>query len=100
MNESRRVLSEPECAERLSAIPEWRVQDGKLHREYTFADFVQAFSFMTAAAFGIEKRNHHPNWLNVYNRVTVDLFTHDAQGITAKDLDLAQHLDKTAAYFL
>jgi 4a-hydroxytetrahydrobiopterin dehydratase len=51
---------------------------------------------MTTAALAIEKMNHHPEWFNVYNRVTVDLITHDAQGITQKDVDLAKLLDETA----
>ena len=70
--------------------------DGKLHREYKFADFVHAFGFMTTAALAIEKMNHHPEWFNVYNQVRVDLTTHDAGGITAKDVELAGLLDRTA----
>jgi len=78
----------------LAALPGWSVVNGKLHKEYKFADFIEAFGFMTMAALGIEKMNHHPEWLNVYNRVTVDLTTHDAGGITAKDAELATLLDK------
>jgi 4a-hydroxytetrahydrobiopterin dehydratase len=81
----------------LRKLPGWQVVNGKLHREYRFADFVYAFGFMTAAALRIQTLDHHPEWTNVYNRVTVDLVTHDANGITAKDLDLAAQLEEIAA---
>ncbi len=78
-------------------FPGWSVVDGKLHKEYVFADFVHAFGFMATAAIAIEKMNHHPEWRNVYHRVTVDLTTHDASGITAKDFSLASLLDSVAS---
>lgn len=74
----------------------WRVENGKLHKKFVFADFVHAFGFMATAAIAIEKTNHHPEWTNVYNRVMVDLTTHDAGGITEKDIDLARLLDSLA----
>jgi len=77
-------------------LPGWKVQNSKLHRVYKFADFAHAFGFMATAAPLIEKNNHHPEWANVYNRVTVDLMTHDADGITQKDLDLATLLEGIA----
>jgi len=89
-------LSELAISEALASLPGWTVHDGKLHREYRFADFVQAFGFMTMAALGIEKMDHHPEWRNVYNRVAVDLTTHDAGGVTAKDVELARLLDQCA----
>ncbi len=89
-------LSESELKAALEAMPHWSIEGGKLHREYKFPDFIHAFGFMSTAALGIEKMNHHPEWFNVYNRVTVDLTTHDAQGITSKDIDLAKLLDETA----
>ena len=89
-------LSDAELRDALAALPEWRIADGKLHREYKFADFVHAFGFMATAALAIEKMNHHPEWFNVYNQVRVDLTTHDAGGITAKDVELAGLLDRTA----
>lgn len=73
--------------------PDWQFVSGKLHRELVFADFVAAFSFMTAVAMKAEQLDHHPEWSNVYNRVTVDLVTHDPAGITQLDLDLAAHID-------
>ncbi|MDX2180139.1 MAG: 4a-hydroxytetrahydrobiopterin dehydratase [Bryobacteraceae bacterium] len=81
----------------LSGLPAWKVDKGKLHREYRFADFVHAFGFMATAAVAIEARNHHPEWFNVYNKVAVYLWTHDAHGLTAKDVDLAKLLDGLAA---
>jgi 4a-hydroxytetrahydrobiopterin dehydratase len=74
----------------------WTVQDGKLHKEFTFPDFVQAFGFMASAALCAERRNHHPEWFNVYNRVRVDLSTHDADAITMFDVELAGDLDRIA----
>jgi 4a-hydroxytetrahydrobiopterin dehydratase len=77
-------------------LPGWTFNDGKLHREYKFADFAHAFGMMATAAPLIEKMDHHPEWSNVYNRVTVDLSTHDAGGVTAKDLKLAEVLEGIA----
>lgn len=71
----------------------WLVLNGKLHREYHFKDFVQAFGFMTQVALLAECVGHHPEWFNVYNRVTVDLTTHDVQGITVLDFDLAAKIE-------
>jgi 4a-hydroxytetrahydrobiopterin dehydratase len=75
----------------------WTLANGKLHREYKFADFVHAFGFMATAAIAIEKMNHHPEWFNVYNRVVVDLTTHDAGGISQRDFELAGLLDQFAS---
>lgn len=80
----------------LAELPGWSVVNDKLHREYKFVDFVHAFGFMATAAIAIEKRDHHPEWSNVYNRVTVDLTTHDSGGITQADLDLAKLLEGIA----
>lgn len=65
-----------------------------LTKTYTFGDFSEAFAFMTRTALAAEKMNHHPEWLNVYNRVAVTLSTHEAGGITALDLALAAAMDK------
>ena len=81
-------------------LPEWHSKEGKLHREYKFADFPHAFGFMATSAPIIEKMNHHPAWSNVYNRVLVELWTHDAGGITQKDLDLAAALEAVAKKLL
>ena len=83
------------------ALPEgWEIRDGKLHREFRFADFNEAFGFMTRAALVAEQMNHHPEWFNVYDRVVVDLTTHDAGGITEKDHHLAHHLNEIAGTVL
>ena len=92
-----RKFSGSELKKALASLPGWSVIDGKLHKEYKFADFIHAFGFMATSALGSEKMEHHPEWFNVYNRVTVDLATHDAGGITSKDVDLAKLLDATAA---
>ena len=67
----------------------WEIVDGKLHKEFSFPDFISAFGFMSQAAIAAEKMNHHPEWSNVYGTVVVDLMTHDADGITDRDFELA-----------
>ncbi|HEV7558672.1 MAG TPA: 4a-hydroxytetrahydrobiopterin dehydratase [Kofleriaceae bacterium] len=89
-------LTESDVSKRLTSIPGWTVASGKLHREFKFDDFVAAFGFMTSCALVAEKSDHHPEWFNVYNRVTVDLSTHDAGGITDKDFALAAAMSKLA----
>lgn len=89
-------LTEAEIQARLSKLAGWKVSQGKLHREYKFADFVHAFGFMASAAVQAEALAHHPEWSNVWNRVTVDLTTHDAGGITAKDFELAAAMEAIA----
>ena len=74
--------------------PAWIVFGKFLHREFLFKDFIEAFSFITAVALLAEKANHHPNWNNAYNKVVIALSTHDADGITVKDFDLAKAIDK------
>jgi len=88
--------SEQAIASFLSNFADWTLVDEKLHREYMFADFVQAFGFMAEAAILAEKANHHPEWFNVYSRVTVDLTTHEAGGITDRDFDLAERMEAAA----
>ena len=89
----RRRFSGPELKDALSGLTGWTVVEGKLHKEYKFADFIHAFGFMASAALAAESMGHHPEWCNVYNRVTIDLTTHDAGGISAKDFELAAKLD-------
>lgn len=80
--------------------PSWIVFGKFLHRELHFKDFVEAFSFITAVALVAEKANHHPNWNNAYNKVVIALSTHDADGITTKDFDLAKTIDKIALKYV
>ncbi|KAF6245668.1 4a-hydroxytetrahydrobiopterin dehydratase [Nitrosopumilus sp. b2] len=86
-------LSQEEITEELKNLPGWSVVNEKLHREIEFESFNQAFGFMTRAAMEIEKMNHHPEWFNVYNRLVIDLMTHDAGGITKNDINLARILN-------
>lgn len=81
---------------RLAAVAGWTLAGGKLHREYRFADFVEAFGFMASAALVAERLDHHPEWSNVWSTVVVDLTTHDAGGITAKDFELAAAMEHLA----
>ncbi len=90
-------LDESQLHSALTSLPSWSLAQGKLHREYKFPDFVHAFGFMATSAIAIEKMNHHPEWFNVWNKVVVDLTTHDAGGISAKDVELAKLLDGFAA---
>jgi 4a-hydroxytetrahydrobiopterin dehydratase len=92
-----RTLSESEVRDALTGLEGWSLVDGKLHRELRFPDFVAAFGFMTRAALVAESMDHHPEWRNVYGRVEIDLTTHDAGGITQKDLRLANRLNELAA---
>ncbi len=89
-------LEEGQIATALGALDGWSVIGGKLHRGFVFADFNEAFGFMSRVALIAEQRNHHPEWSNVYNRVVVDLVTHDADGITQSDIDLAMDMNRIA----
>src|SRR5712692_6302922 len=75
-------LAEADVAARLATLPGWSLEGGKLHRAFVFRDFVEAWGFMSGAALAAEAMGHHPEWSNVWNRVTVDLTTHDAGGLT------------------
>jgi 4a-hydroxytetrahydrobiopterin dehydratase len=89
-------LGDADIAARLSALPGWSLEGGKLHKAFTFKDFVEAWSFMSAVALVAEAMGHHPEWANVWNRVTVDLTTHDAGGLTTLDFDLAARMEGLA----
>jgi 4a-hydroxytetrahydrobiopterin dehydratase len=86
-------LSDEQIRSELASISGWSVKNGKLHKDFVFASFIDAFGFMTKASLHIEKMNHHPEWFNVYNKLSVDLTTHDAGGITKNDIDLAKTLN-------
>ncbi len=86
--------SDQEIERFITAHDSWSVEGGKLYREFVFRDFCEAFGFMTAVALVAERSNHHPDWRNVYKRVTVQLTTHEAGGITQRDFDLAEQMDK------
>lgn len=84
----------------LAGLPGWRAAEGArdaIARTFRFDDFNAAFAFMTRVALKAETLDHHPEWSNVYNRVEVLLTTHDADGVTALDVELAGFMDKAAA---
>lgn len=94
-------LDERERSEALAALPDWNhepVRDALL-RTFEFRDFVTAFSFMTAVALEAEKADHHPEWSNVYGRVSILLTTHDAGGLSERDVRLARKISALAAHF-
>lgn len=92
-------LTEQRARELLAALPEWQFDEarGAIRRRFAFVDFAQAFAFMAQVALAAEKRDHHPEWSNVYNRVDIVLTTHDAGGLTEKDIELARVADAAAA---
>lgn len=79
---------------RLAELDGWSLADGKLRKSFKFADFVAAFGFMSKCALVAEKLDHHPDWSNVWNKVDVTLWTHDAGGLTDKDFELASKMDQ------
>jgi 4a-hydroxytetrahydrobiopterin dehydratase len=83
-------------AEQLAGLPAWQVdaQRGAVSREYVLRDFAQAFTFMTRVALACEKRDHHPEWFNVYHRVRITWTTHDAGGLTLNDIEMARLCDE------
>ncbi|MGO9641293.1 MAG: 4a-hydroxytetrahydrobiopterin dehydratase [Candidatus Acidiferrales bacterium] len=91
---SAQKLSEGELATALKGLPGWSVTQGKLHRVFEFKDFSAAFAFMTRVALAAETMNHHPDWSNSWNRVTIELVTHSAGGLTANDTGLAKRISE------
>ena len=86
-------LTAAQIEENLAQVEGWTIENGKLHKEFQFGNFVSAFGFMTQLALVAESMNHHPEWFNVYNRVTIDLTTHDAGGISDLDFQWAKQAD-------
>lgn len=87
-------LTDAEVNEKLGQAKGWSLRGGKLHREFQCKDFVAAFGNMTRVALVAESMNHHPEWFNVWNKVVVDLNTHDVQGISDQDFKLAAKIDE------
>ena len=85
-------LRDKEVVAELEKLPGWSLAQGKLHRVFEFKDFRQAFAFMTGVALAAEAMNHHPDWSNSWNKVTIDLMTHSAGGLTKNDFDLAAQI--------
>jgi len=90
---NRTPLTDQEITDMLGALRGWSIINGKLHKEFRFKDFVESFGFMSSVALIAEGMNHHPEWSNVYNRVVIDLTTHDAGGITEFDVHFAVRVE-------
>ncbi len=93
MSPRDRVLTPEEVAERLATVPEWSMVDGHLHREFTYANFTEAWAFMNRVAPIAEQLDHHPNWSNVWNSVVIDITSHDSGGPTERCFALAKGID-------
>ena len=98
MTKRPNALSNQQVSEELPQLLGWSLKDKKLHKEFVFPDFNKAFAFMTAVALKAEKLDHHPEWFNVYNRVVVDLITHECEAktgpaISELDINLAKFMD-------
>lgn len=91
-------LTSEERATQLSQLSDWQAVTGRdaIHRQFKFADFNEAFGFMTRVAIKAQEMNHHPEWFNVYNTVDITLTTHDAQGVTERDIALAHFIEDCA----
>lgn len=87
-------LSEDDIEKKLLRFPDWEFYDGAIHAEFEFENFKDCFSAMSRIAFECEALNHHPNWSNVYNVLTISLSTHDANGVTNKDFKLAEAIEQ------
>ena len=94
MAQQIQALSTEEVKTKLQKLPNWRLKDGRLYRELKFASFVEAFGFLSSLALVAERMNHHPEIFNVYSTVNLSLWTHDANGITKLDFELAEAADK------
>ena len=95
-----RKLNPNEIESVMTSLSGWSAQSGKLYREFKFKSFVEALGFMTQVALIAESKNHHPEWSNVYNRVKIELTTHESGGITERDVDLAGRINGLAASIL
>jgi 4a-hydroxytetrahydrobiopterin dehydratase len=89
-----KTLTEKEIKEKLEKLEHWFFEDNAIHTSLEFEDFKTAFSAMTRLAFEAERLQHHPDWSNVYNKVNISLSTHDANGVTEKDFELAEAFEK------
>ena len=92
----RRALRDDELAGALDALPRWALRDGRLHRELRFADFGEAWGFMTRVALVAERLDHHPDWSNSWATVRIDLVTHDLGTLSTLDVEMARRIDALA----
>lgn len=94
---TRKKLDEKEIQTALEKLPGWKVKDGKLHKSFKFDSFAEAIGWMVSVGVYADKKDHHPDWANSYNRVEVDLSTHDMDdAISNLDVDLAQKMNSLA----
>ena len=93
-DESYQKLSDQEIERQIKGLEGWNLVNGKLNRSFEFSNFVGAFGFMTKVALEAEKLNHHPEWRNVYNKIDIDLVTHDIDGISNYDIKLAGSISR------
>jgi len=96
----RNPLTEAEIEERMFGLPNWDAKNEVLSRTFVFANFEQAWAFMSMAALQFERMNHHPNWNNSYGKVRIELTTHSANALTALDFEMACLFDRVAIPFL
>jgi 4a-hydroxytetrahydrobiopterin dehydratase len=89
----RKMLEPKDIDQLLGIVRGWTVTNGKLHKDFQFEDFIQAFGFMSSVALIAESMNHHPAWSNVYNKVAIDLNTHSEGGISRLDFEFARKVD-------
>ena len=92
----RRVLTQEELTAALADLPGWELKDGKLNKSYKFSSFARAIGWMVSVAIYADKLDHHPVWSNVYNRVDVELVTHDLGALSTWDLELAKKMEELA----
>jgi 4a-hydroxytetrahydrobiopterin dehydratase len=88
-----KLLSEEQIEQKLLQFPDWEYDDNAIHAEFEFENFKDCFSAMSRIAFECEALNHHPEWTNVYNILTISLTTHSAKGVTEKDFELAKAIE-------
>lgn len=93
----RRKVSREEIEDALNELTGWALQNGRLHKEFQFESFAAAMGWMVSSAIHADKLDHHPNWSNVYNKVTVDLWTHDMDALSTLDLILAKQMNSLAS---
>lgn len=91
------ILTPEEIDRRIDLLEDWTVLDGKLQRDFSFDDFIGAFGFMTSVALIAESMGHHPEWFNVYNRVSIHLITHEVGGLTVRDFEFANRVNQLLA---
>ena len=96
---NRTLLPESRIREALPDLSGWEYRENRLHREYAFPDFVTAWAFLTGCAMHAQAMDHHPQWTNTYARVAIQLWTHDAGGVTGLDLELARRIESLAQQF-